>query len=61
MAVKFYFTSNIFLAFQNLPVAWALITRGLMPIFPPKKAKGAREVAAIVDKVHAMQKTGGTR
>ena len=61
MALKFYLTSNnIFLAFPHLPVAWALITRGLMPIFPPKKVK-AREIATILDKVQAMQKTGGAR
>lgn len=61
LAMKFYLSTNIFAALGNLPVAFSLISRGLMPILPPKKVKGRREVAAIMDKVKAMQKTGVTQ
>jgi quinone-modifying oxidoreductase subunit QmoC len=59
MAVRFYLSSNIFAGLSNLPLAWALISHGLMPLLPPKKVRGSREVAAIMDKIQAMQKTGG--
>jgi hypothetical protein len=61
MALRFYLTSDILHGLQNVPLALSLIRRGLMPIFPPKKVKGGREVAAIMNKVEAIQKAGGTR
>lgn len=61
MALEFYLPSNILRGLSSLPLALSLVSRGLMPISPPKKVKGAREVAAIMDKVQAMQKTGGAR
>ena len=40
-----------------MPVAWDLISRGLMPIFPPKRSKkGSQEVTAIMKEVTSMQK-----
>ncbi len=61
LAVRFYLSTNIFHGLSNLPLAFSLISRGLMPIFPPKKVKGRREVVAIMNKVQSMQKTGVTR
>ncbi len=61
LAVKFYLSTSILSGLSNLPLAFSLIFRGLMPIIPPKKVKGSKEVAAIMDKVKAMQKTGVTR
>jgi hypothetical protein len=43
------------------PIALSLISRGLMPVFPPKKVKGSRQVAAILKEVTAMQKSGGIK
>ncbi len=60
-AMSFYFKTNILEGILMIPVAWALISRGLMPIFPPRKVKGSKDVAAIMDKVQAMQKTGVTQ
>lgn len=59
MALRFYLSSNILLGINNLSLAWSLVSRGLMPITPPAKVKGSREVAVIMDKVQEMQKAGG--
>jgi quinone-modifying oxidoreductase subunit QmoC len=59
MAMQFYFSSNIFKGLPRLPLALSLVTRGLMPISPPRKVKGSAEVVKIMDKVNEMQKTGG--
>jgi len=59
MALRFYLSTNIFTGLSNLPVAWDLISRGLIPLLPPRKVKGSREVDAIMKKIQAMQKTGG--
>ncbi|OGO15509.1 MAG: hypothetical protein A2Z02_00175 [Chloroflexi bacterium RBG_16_48_7] len=59
MAFKFYFKSNIFSGLTRLPLAMSLITRGLMPISPPRKVKGAAQVVIIMNKVEEMQKRGG--
>jgi quinone-modifying oxidoreductase subunit QmoC len=59
MALRFYFSSNLLLGLGNLPLAWDLVRRGLLPISPPAQVKGSREVRLIMDKVQAMQKTGG--
>ena len=59
MALRFYLSSNIFMGLKNLSLAWSLISRGLMPIMPPRKVKGSREVATIMEKVKTMQKAGG--
>jgi quinone-modifying oxidoreductase subunit QmoC len=61
VAMVFYFKTNLLNGVKMLPVAWALISRGLMPIFPPKKIKGGKEIEAIMNEVTAMQKSGGTR
>lgn len=61
VAMLFYLKTNVLEGAKMLPVAWSLLYRGLMPIFPPKKVKGRREVAAIMDAVTALQKTGGVR
>jgi heterodisulfide reductase subunit C len=58
MAVRFYLNSNIFNGLKVLPVAMALVSRGLMPVIPPKAVK-SREVSAILSKVQAIQRTGG--
>jgi heterodisulfide reductase subunit C len=60
MALRFYFNSNFLEGISVLPVALALISRGLMPILPPKKV-GSEQVKAILNKVHSIQETGGTR
>jgi quinone-modifying oxidoreductase subunit QmoC len=57
-AMKFYFKTSIWEGMRMLPVAFALISRGLMPVTPPKKVKGAKDVTAIINKVQSMQKTG---
>ncbi len=59
MALRFYLSTNIFIGMKNLPLAWSLVTRGLMPVLPPRKVKGGREVAAIMKRVQEMQKAGG--
>ncbi|MFC1939826.1 4Fe-4S dicluster domain-containing protein [Chloroflexota bacterium] len=61
MALNFYISSNILKALKDLPIAWSLISRGLMPIKPPKSTRGAQEVKAILNTVETMQSTGGTR
>jgi quinone-modifying oxidoreductase subunit QmoC len=61
LAVKFYLSTNIFYGLSNVPLAASLISRGLLPIFPPRKVKGGREVAVIMSKVQSMQKTGVSR
>ncbi|MGD0353891.1 MAG: 4Fe-4S dicluster domain-containing protein [Dehalococcoidia bacterium] len=60
MAARFYFSSNIFNGFKVMPVALALISRGLMPIMPPKPIKSG-EIKAILNKVRSIQGTGGKR
>lgn len=57
MTLRYYLRTNAFSALEDLPVALALLSHGRMPLLPPKKVKGAREVKAILDKVKAM---GGT-
>jgi len=59
MAFKYYAKSNIFKALPRLPLAFDLIFRGLMPISPPRKVKGAAQVELIMNKVQSMQKSGG--
>lgn len=59
MALRFYLSSNIFIGLSNLPLAWSLVIRGIMPILPRPKVKGSRQVKAIMDTVQAMQKAGG--
>ena len=59
MAFSFYRKTNIFKAVPRLPLAMSLITRGLMPISPPRKVKGAAQVVMIMNKVESMQKAGG--
>jgi heterodisulfide reductase subunit C len=59
MAFKFYWRSNIINAFPRIPLALSLIIRGLMPISPPRKVKGASQVVMIMNKVYEMQKSGG--
>jgi quinone-modifying oxidoreductase subunit QmoC len=61
MALRFYLTSNIILGLSNVPLAWALVSRGLMPLVPPRKPKGYRDVEAILSKVSEIQQTGGTK
>jgi quinone-modifying oxidoreductase subunit QmoC len=59
MALKFYSRTNIFNGLQRIPIALSLISRGLLPILPPKKVKGAQQVATIIHKIESMQKEGG--
>ncbi len=54
MSLKYYLQTNIFSALKNFPVALALITHSRMPLLPPKKVKGAREVETILKKVKAI-------
>ncbi len=61
LAVSFYLKTNIFRALPMASVAWSLVSRGLMPIFPPKKVEGSREVTTIMEKVSAMQKVRGAK
>ena len=61
VAMSFYFKTNIFEGLRMMPVAWSLISRGLMPVFPPRKVKGSREVTAIMKAVTAMQKSRGAK
>lgn len=61
VAMAFYFKTNALNGVKMLPVAWDLISRGLMPIFPPKKIRGGKEVAKILNEVTAMQKSGGIK
>jgi quinone-modifying oxidoreductase subunit QmoC len=61
VAMVFYLKTNLFNGVKMLPVAWDLISRGLMPIFPPKKIRGGKEIEAILNEVTAMQKSGGTK
>jgi heterodisulfide reductase subunit C len=61
VAMVFYFKTNLLNGVKMLPVAWDLITRGLMPIFPPSKTRGGKEVAVILKEVTEMQKSGGTK
>ncbi len=61
VAISFYFKTNIFEGLRMMPVAWSLISRGLMPVFPPRKVKGSKEVTAIMKAVTAMQMSGGVK
>jgi len=54
MAFTFYMKTNPIDALKNFPVFVSMTTRGRMPITPPRTVKGAKEVAAILDKVKAM-------
>ncbi len=54
MAFKYYVKSNPVQALKNFSAFMALNGRGRMPAIPPKRVKGAKEVAAILDKVKAM-------
>jgi quinone-modifying oxidoreductase subunit QmoC len=54
MAFKYYVRTSPMDALRNFPIFMAMNTRGRMPITPPRKVKGAKEVAAILDKVKAM-------
>jgi hypothetical protein len=46
--------TNPLSALRKLPVFLAMTSRGRMPTAPKPKVKGAKEVAAIIDKVRAM-------
>ena len=61
VAMGFYLKTSLLEGLKMIPVAWDLISRGLMPVFPPKKVKGSREVAAILKEVTSMQKSGGVK
>lgn len=54
VAFRFYFKTNPLMALKNLPVFLAMLRRGRMPISPKQKAKGATQVATMIDKVKAM-------
>lgn len=59
MAFSFYLKEGIWTGMERLPLALSLISRGLMPILPPQKVNGSKEVTAIMEKVRSMQQTGG--
>ena len=61
VAMRFYFKTNLLEGLLMMPVAWSLISRGLMPIFPPRRVKGSLEVIAIMKEVTAMQKSRGAK
>jgi heterodisulfide reductase subunit C len=61
VAMSFYFKTNVLEGLRMMPVAWSLFSRGLMPVFPPKKVKGSREVTAIMKEVTSMQKSRGAK
>ena len=54
LSFRFYLKTNPFQALKNFPVFMAMNARGRMPITAARPAKGAREVAAILDKVKEM-------
>ncbi len=60
MAMRYYLSSNIFSGLGSLPLAFSLISRGLMPIMPPRPTK-SNEIKAILNKVQAIQGNGGKR
>ena len=61
VAMSFYLKTNVLEGLRMMPIAWSLISRGLMPVFPPKKVKGSREVTAIMKEVTSMQKSRGAK
>ena len=61
VAMRFYLKTNALEGLRMMPLAWSLISRGLMPVFPPKKVKGSREVTAIMKEVTSMQKSRGAK
>jgi hypothetical protein len=62
VAMMFYFKTSLLEGVRMMPVAWDLISRGLMPVFPPKRSKkGSQEVTAIMKAVTSMQKSGGVK
>jgi heterodisulfide reductase subunit C len=61
VAMRFYLKTNALEGLRMMPIAWSLISRGLMPVFPPKKVKGSREVTAIMKEVTSMQKSRGAK
>lgn len=61
LAIAFYLKTNIFRGVGMLPVAWSLVSRGLMPVFPPKKVKGGEEIDKIMKEVTAIQKGRGAK
>jgi hypothetical protein len=62
VALVFYFKTNLLEGIRMLPVAWDLFSRGLMPVFPPKRSqKGSQEVTTIMKAVADMQKSGGAK
>jgi quinone-modifying oxidoreductase subunit QmoC len=62
LAMIFYLKTSLLEGLHMMPVAWDLISRGLMPVFPPKKSKkGSQEVMAIMKAVTSMQKSGGVK
>jgi len=62
LAMLFYLKTSLLEGIKMMPIAWGLISRGLMPIFPPKRTKkGSQEVTAIMKAVEAMQKSGGAK
>jgi heterodisulfide reductase subunit C len=51
MSVQYYFKTNPFSAISNVPIFLSMFSRGRMPVLPPKKTPGAKDVSAILDKV----------
>jgi heterodisulfide reductase subunit C len=54
MSIRYYLKVNIFQALKTFPIFLAMYARGRMPITKPRTTKGAREVAAMLDKVKEM-------
>ncbi|MBN1693319.1 MAG: 4Fe-4S dicluster domain-containing protein [Dehalococcoidales bacterium] len=62
LAMLFYLKTSLLEGMKMMRVAWDLISRGLMPLLPPKQTKkGGKEVTAILKAVEAMQKSGGAK
>jgi heterodisulfide reductase subunit C len=54
MAMRFYLITNPLSAARDFPIFLSMVSRGRMPVLPPRKTKGAKEVSAILDKVKTM-------
>ncbi len=61
MAMAFYYKVNLLKGVKMLPLAWDLIIRGLMPLIPPKKVKGSRDIKLITTSVATMKNSGGAK
>jgi len=51
MSLGYYLKTNPVQALKNFPVFLSLFARGRMPISRPARIKGARDIAAMLDKV----------